>query len=80
MDSNHAKPIIIDPFDGQEDLRNKILKAVGNPDIRFKEDALRLLRAVRFSAQLDFKIESETLNSIRKNAELIKIISGRDSG
>ncbi|MDO8638842.1 MAG: hypothetical protein Q7R43_04660, partial [Candidatus Daviesbacteria bacterium] len=48
---------IVDPFSGQVDIKNKIIKAVGEPDKRFKEDALRLLRAIRFSAQLGFDIE-----------------------
>src|SRR3989338_7246331 len=46
----------IDPFDGQKDIKNKIIRAVGNPDKRFNEDALRLLRAIRFAVQLNFAI------------------------
>lgn len=65
----------IDPFNGQNDLENKIIKAVGNPDIRFQEDALRLIRAIRFASQLGFFIEEKTLSSIKKNAFLIKKIS-----
>ncbi len=64
-----------DPFKGQEDIKNKIIRGVGNPDKRFNEDALRMLRCVRFSAQLNFKIEENTYNSILKNSELIKNIS-----
>ncbi|MDO8570459.1 MAG: CCA tRNA nucleotidyltransferase [Candidatus Daviesbacteria bacterium] len=67
---------LIDPFNGQVDIKNKIIKAVGEPDKRFKEDALRLLRAIRFTAQLGFEIEKETFESIKKNADLIKEISG----
>lgn len=70
-----SKPIVIDPFDGQSDLKEKLIRAVGNPDTRFQEDALRLIRAVRFLAQLDFKIEEKTLESIKKNSGLIKNIS-----
>lgn len=66
----------IDPFEGQEDIKNKVIRAVGNPDARFKEDALRLMRAIRFAAQLDFKIEEKTLNSIKSDALLIEKISG----
>ncbi len=66
---------IVDPYFGQKDLSNKLIKAVGNPDIRFNEDALRLLRAVRFTSQLGFLIEDNTRNSIQKNATLITKIS-----
>ncbi|MCS6956805.1 MAG: HD domain-containing protein [Patescibacteria group bacterium] len=66
---------IIDIFQGQNDLKNKIIKAVGNPDVRFQEDALRLIRAVRFASQLGFFIEEKTRKSIEKNAYLIKKIS-----
>ncbi len=66
---------IIDPYSGQKDLSNKLIKAVGDPDIRFNEDALRLLRAVRFTSQLGFLIEDNTRNSIQKNASLITKIS-----
>jgi tRNA nucleotidyltransferase/poly(A) polymerase len=66
---------IIDPYEGQNDLKNKLIKAVGDPDIRFKEDALRLLRAVRFTSQLGFLIEEKTKESIQKNAGLITKIS-----
>lgn len=67
---------IIDPFDGQKDLVNKIVKAVGNPNERFKEDALRLMRAVRFASQLSFSIEQETMKAIVADAHLIKHVSG----
>lgn len=70
-----SKPTIIDPFDGQNDLKDKLIRAVGNPDTRFQEDALRLIRAIRFSAQLDFKIEEKTLESVKKNSGLIRNIS-----
>lgn len=66
---------IIDPFNGQEDLKEKIIRAVGDPNQRFQEDALRLLRAVRFSAQLDFIIERNTDHAIVKNAGLLEFIS-----
>jgi len=66
---------IIDLFFGQEDLKNKIIRAVGNPDERFKEDALRMLRAVRFACQLDFEIEKDTFKAIQKNKDLMKFVS-----
>lgn len=66
---------LIDPFDGETDLKNKCIKAVGDPDTRFQEDALRLLRAIRFTSQLGFIIEEKTRISIEKNAHLINQIS-----
>lgn len=66
---------IIDPFGGQDDLKKKIIRTVGNPDDRFTEDALRLMRAVRFSAQLGFEIEKETAAAIKKHAGLLEMIS-----
>lgn len=66
----------IDPYKGREDINNKVIRAVGDPDIRFTEDALRLMRAVRQAAQLGFTIEDKTLGSIQKNAEKINQISG----
>jgi len=66
---------IIDPFGGQKDLKSKIIKAVGNPEDRFGEDALRMMRAVRLAAQLEFEIDEKTEEAIRKNAHLLKRIS-----
>ena len=66
---------IIDPYLGQKDLTNKLIRAVGDPDKRFNEDALRLLRAVRLTSQLGFLIEDKTRNAIQKNASLITKIS-----
>src|SRR5260370_516125 len=67
---------IYDPFGGQQDLEAHILRAVGNePDKRFDEDPLRLLRAVRFAAQLDFTIEPETRRSIIRQAPKLQKIS-----
>ncbi len=66
---------IVDPYHGQEDLKNKLIRAVGDPDKRFSEDALRLMRAIRFSSQLGFLIEDKTRQSIQKNAKLISRIS-----
>lgn len=66
---------IIDPFNGQKDLEKKILRAVGDPDERFKEDALRLLRGIRFATQLEFSIHEETKKKIMEDAPLIKEIA-----
>lgn len=66
---------IIDPFNGQADIENRIIKTVGSADERFTEDPLRMLRAIRFAAQLDFTIEENTWNSILKNASLIQYIA-----
>ncbi|MEK7127361.1 MAG: HDIG domain-containing metalloprotein, partial [Patescibacteria group bacterium] len=67
---------IIDPFNGQDDLKNKLIRCVGVPDDRFKEDALRLMRAVRFATQLGFTIEENTFAAIKNNAKLLEKISG----
>lgn len=75
LEISDGKPKLIDPFSGKDDLESGIIKAVGDPDTRFQEDALRLMRAIRFSAQLNFKIEKKTLESINKNSELINNIS-----
>ena len=66
---------IIDPYEGIKDIDNKIIRTVGNSDERFKEDALRILRAVRFAVQLNFSISHEITESILNNAHLIKEIS-----
>ena len=66
---------LIDPFGGQEDLKEKVIRCVGEPDRRFGEDALRMLRAVRFAAQKDFTIEKNTLSSIQKNCFLVNHLS-----
>ncbi|MEK7570926.1 MAG: CCA tRNA nucleotidyltransferase [Patescibacteria group bacterium] len=66
---------IIDPYHGQEDLKNKVIRAVGDPNLRFKEDALRLMRAIRFAAQLGFIIEPQTLQAVSTDAPLLSEIS-----
>jgi putative nucleotidyltransferase with HDIG domain len=66
---------IIDKFGGLEDIRKKSVKCVGNPDDRFMEDALRLMRAVRFALNFGFDIEENTKNSIKKLAFMINDIS-----
>ncbi len=66
---------VIDPFDGQEDLKKKLIRAVGDPEERFSEDALRMLRAVRLGSELGFQIEGKTGEAIKKNAQDLKYIS-----
>lgn len=67
--------IIHDYFKGKEDLKSRLIKAVGIPDERFNEDALRMLRATRFASQLDFEIEDNTVNAIKKHARLLEHIA-----
>ncbi len=69
------QPELIDPFSGQLDIKNKLIRAVGDPNERFAEDALRMMRAVRIAAQLGFSIEQETLQAITRNSFLIKNIA-----
>lgn len=66
---------LVDKFGGQEDLEKKIIRCVGMPEERFKEDALRMLRAVRFAACLDFELAEDVARAIRKCAVLIKNVS-----
>ena len=66
---------LLDPFNGIEDLENKIIKTPLDPDITFSDDPLRMMRAIRFASQLQFKIEDKTLVSIKKNAKRLEIIT-----
>jgi len=66
---------LVDPFNGIKDLENRIIRTPLNPDITFSDDPLRMLRAIRFSTQLNFEIQTKTLQAISKNAARIKIIS-----
>lgn len=67
---------LIDPFNGLEALENKTIKTPLDPDITFSDDPLRMMRGIRFAAQLGFEIEEESLKAIERNKERIKIISG----
>lgn len=66
---------LLDPFEGETDIRKKLIRTVGKSDKRFGEDALRMLRALRFASELGFAIEYETQISIEKNANLLEKIS-----
>ena len=74
MAYNHEDGII-DPFRGRDDIENKIIRCVGEPDKRFNEDGLRIMRAVRFSSVLGFTIEEKTAESIIKNENLLGAIA-----
>ncbi|HCA04323.1 MAG TPA: polynucleotide adenylyltransferase [Ruminococcaceae bacterium] len=66
---------LIDPFDGIRDLKNGVIRCVGNPNERFNEDALRILRALRFASRLGFVIEANTADELKQNALLLKNIA-----
>ena len=66
---------LTDLFGGLEDLRNRRIRCVGNPDVRFQEDALRMFRALRFAAQLNFSIDSITMEAIPRNSALSRKLS-----
>lgn len=66
---------LVDPFGGAEDIKRKVIRTVGSPDERFSEDALRMLRALRFASELGFALDHDTLESIQKNKELLAHIS-----
>lgn len=67
---------LCDPFGGRHDLRRKIIRCVGRPCERFEEDALRILRALRFASQLDFAVEEETAQAVRSMADALKALPG----
>ncbi len=67
---------LVDPFNGMAALTDKIIKTPLDPDVTYSDDPLRMMRAIRFATQLNFIIEEESLNTISKNADRIKIISG----
>ncbi|HVM76741.1 MAG TPA: hypothetical protein VMU07_01150, partial [Candidatus Paceibacterota bacterium] len=66
---------ILDPFGGQKDLKKGLVSTVGDPEERFREDALRLMRAVRFATELDFALEVNTLKAIQKLAAELEVIA-----
>ncbi len=71
--SNYGE--ILDPFNGVEDLQNKIIKTPLNPDVTYSDDPLRMMRAIRFATQLEFTIEQKSIVSITKNAKRLEIIT-----
>ena len=75
LQGSSLKVEIIDPFKGQKDLEKRLIRAVGDPDKRFKEDALRMMRAIRIAAELGFTIEAKTLKAISTDARLLKKIA-----
>ena len=66
---------VVDFFKGEEDIKDKLIRAVGDPDARFGEDALRMMRAIRIASELGFTIEEKTFEAIKKNASLINKIA-----
>jgi len=70
-----SEQTLVDPFEGQKDLENKIIRTVGNAKKRFSEDGLRLMRAIRFACELNFQIEPQTLEAMKDNASLLSFIS-----
>ena len=66
---------LVDPFNGVDDLKNKIIKTPLNPDITYSDDPLRMMRAIRFATQLNFKIQENSLLAITKNASRLAIIT-----
>ena len=73
----HPSRGLFDPFDGQTDIKNGIIRCVGDPSQRFQEDALRILRACRFSSQLGFAIEEETFAAMGAHAYLLSSLSSQ---
>ncbi len=71
---------LLDPHEGREDLKKGIIRAIGNPDERFGEDGLRPVRACRFAAQFNFKIETETFSGIRRSLETVTRVSAERIG
>ncbi|MFH2085731.1 MAG: CCA tRNA nucleotidyltransferase [bacterium] len=76
----NAKGKLVDPYGGQKDIKNKVIKAVGTPSERFEEDALRIMRAIRIAAQLGFTIEEKTLTALKEKVPNLKEISSERTG
>ena len=72
-DSDFGK--LIDPFSGQKDLENKIIRTPLDPDITYSDDPLRMMRAIRFATQLDYNIEKKSFQAIKQNAKRLNIVS-----
>jgi len=70
-----ARDKVLDWVGGQADVKSRILRTIGDPNLRFAEDKLRMLRALRFAAQLDFQVEDQTLRAIRQHAPELKLVS-----
>lgn len=70
---------VFDPFEGQVDLKNRVIRTVGQAEARFGEDALRMLRAVRFMSQLDFQLSEDVISSIEENGKLLQHIASERS-
>ncbi len=71
----NEKSGLVDPFGGREDLKSNLLRCVGDPDRRFKEDALRIMRALRFASVYGFEIEQKTSDAVHRNRELLLFIA-----
>ena len=74
--NSHRLGELVDPFNGIDDLRDRIIATPLDPDITFSDDPLRMMRCIRFATQLNFTIEQETFDALARNRERIKIISG----
>src|SRR5690606_22027757 len=66
---------LLDPFDGISDIKNKLIRTPLDPDITYSDDPLRMMRAIRFATQLNFRIQEESFQAIKRNAHRLEIIS-----
>lgn len=74
MADNPSKALV-DPYEGQKDLKRKLIRTVGDPRERFQEDPVRMLRAIRFAARFDFDLQSDVFEAIKEKAHLLEILS-----